>query len=74
MTGDIQILFPNQIEPLLAECKDRLDVIKEEEYDRELDNKSKHAAIKANKIAKCAIIISRISCNRIAAILIEMAI
>ncbi|MFK2037382.1 hypothetical protein ACIXGQ_15795 [Bacteroides fragilis] len=52
--GCIQILFPNQIEPLLAECKDRLDVIKREEYDREL----KHAAIKANKIAKCAIIIS----------------
>ena len=54
----IQLLYPNQIEPLLAECKDRLDVIKREEYDRELDNKSKHAAIKANKIAKCAIIIS----------------
>lgn len=56
--GCIQILFPNQIEPILAECKDRLDAIKREEYDRELDNKSKHAAIKANKIAKCAIIIS----------------
>ena len=56
--GGIQILFPNQIEPLLAECKDRLDVIKREEYDRELDNKSKYAAIKANKIAKCAIIIT----------------
>ena len=56
--GCIQILFPNQIEPLLAECKDRLDAIKREEYDRELDNKSKYAAIKANKIAKWAIIIS----------------
>lgn len=56
--GCIQILFPNQIEPLLAECKDRLDVIKREEYDRELDNKSKFAVIKANRIAKCAIVIS----------------
>lgn len=56
--GRIQILFPNQIEPLLAECKDRLDAIKREEYDRELDNKSKYAAIKANKIAKWAIVIS----------------
>lgn len=56
--GCIQILFPNQIEPLLAECKDRLNAIKREEYDRELDNKSKYAAIKANKIAKWAIVIS----------------
>lgn len=56
--GCIQILFPIQIEPLLAECNDRLDAIKKEEYDRELDNKSKYAAIKANKIAKWAISIS----------------
>lgn len=56
--GRIQILFSNQIEPLLAECKDRLDAIKREEYDRELDNNSKYAAINANKISKWAIAIS----------------
>ena len=56
--GCIQILFPEQLDTILAECNDKLDEIKKEEYDRELDNKSKHAAIKANRIAKWAIIIS----------------
>lgn len=56
--GRIQILFPHQLDPIIAECQDRLDAIEKEVYDRELDNKSKLAVIKANRIAKCAIVIS----------------
>ena len=50
--------FPKTMLAYKAVCKDEIERIEKEEYDRELDNKSKHAAIKANRIAKCAITIS----------------
>lgn len=56
--GSISVLFMGQVDSYLAECQNELELIKKEEYDRELDNRSKRAAIKANTIAKWAIGIS----------------
>ena len=42
----------------LAECFDEIAALDEEEKSRLLDNESKRAAIKANKIAIASIIIS----------------
>ncbi len=56
--GCVSILFVGQVDAYLAECKDELERIEKEEYDRDLDNKSKKAAIKANLISKWAIAIS----------------
>ncbi len=59
--GRLEILFIWQVDSLIAEYKNKLKIIKDGEYDRELDNKSKHAAIKANRILKWAIGISALA-------------
>lgn len=50
--------FPKPMLAYKAVCKDEIERIEKKEYDRELDNNSKHAAINANKISKWAIAIS----------------
>lgn len=56
--GGLSVLSEKYLAAYLQICKDRLSSIVNEEKDRQLDNESKKAAIKANKIAVWAIVIS----------------
>ncbi len=56
--GELQVLSHQHLKAYLQQCRDECTSIIEKEKDRQLDNDSKIAAIKANKIAKWAIGIS----------------
>lgn len=56
--GGLSVMSKESLSAYLQICRDELSVIIDEENDRQLDNESKLAAIKANKIAKWAIAIS----------------
>lgn len=56
--GGLSVYSPKLLEAYLQKCIDMLSEMIDKENDRQLDNESKLAAIKSNKIAKWAIVIS----------------
>lgn len=56
--GQVCLQSKGKAETRRAECLDEITILDENEKDRRLDNESKRAAIKANKIAVWAIVIS----------------
>ena len=56
--GQVYLQSKGKAQTRKAECLDEITVLDEKEKDRRLDNESKRAAIKANKIAVWAIVIS----------------